>query len=311
MHTRWIDLDGPTHIVEYDGPADGPTFVLVHGLGGAHTNWMALAPLLATTGRVIVPDFPGFGRTPLEGRSASVGAARSFLGRLIDQEAGGPVILVGNSMGGLLSILYAAAEPSMVAGLVLIDPAVPRRVSDAVDPVVARVFATYLVPGLGERFMKHRLATLGPEGIAEETLRLCTVDPRTVPVEVREAAVALAHERAKMPWAMNSFLEAARSLIRTLARRGPVMAAMREISAPTLLIAGAQDRLVPLSAMQAVGQARTDWDVVVLDHCGHVPMLEDAPRVAEEIKRWLDGPARRLIESSRASDVTSAGTTES
>jgi pimeloyl-ACP methyl ester carboxylesterase len=295
MQTFWTDIDGPVHAARLDGPADGPTFVLVHGLGGAHTNWLALAPLLAQRGAVFAPDFPGFGRTPSEGRRATVDGARGFLSKFIKQETSGPVILVGNSMGGLLSILQTSAEPDTVSGLVLIDPALPRRVSDGVDATVARLFATYLVPKVGEAFIAKRLKAAGPERIAEETLRLCTVDPATVPEDVRAAAVALAIERASMPWATHAFLEAARSLIRTLARRTRVFAAMKNVSAPTLMIAGAQDRLVSIGTMQFAAQAHADWDFVVLDHCGHVPMLEDAPRVSAEIQRWIDGPARRML----------------
>src|ERR1041384_8559143 len=177
MQARTIDVDGPAYVLDYAGPAGGPTFVLVHGLGGSHVNWMALAPLLAQRGRVLVPDLPGFGRTPPEGRAASVRANRAFVSKLIQQEAGTAAVLVGNSMGGLISIVQAADEPEAVAGLVLIDPAIPRRRIDAVDATVARLFATYLVPRVGEAFIERRPASMGPERLAEETLKMCTVDP--------------------------------------------------------------------------------------------------------------------------------------
>src|SRR5215218_9076933 len=44
--SRTVDLDGPVHYIDFGGPDDGRTVVLVHGLGGSHLNWDLLAPLL-------------------------------------------------------------------------------------------------------------------------------------------------------------------------------------------------------------------------------------------------------------------------
>ncbi|MGZ4205769.1 MAG: alpha/beta fold hydrolase [Actinomycetota bacterium] len=293
MDARQIDLGGPVHLVADDGPGHGPTFLLIHGLGGHHTNWLALAPHLAKRGRVIAPDLPGFGLTPLDGRSASVTANRAFVSRLIREHVGGPVVLCGNSMGGLISILEAVAEPHLVSGLVLIDPALPRRWSAAINPAVAASFATNMLPRVGEAVLERR--RLDPERVAMQTLRLCTVDMDRVPAELVQAALDMARAHAPMPWAVPAFLEAARSLVRLLARRRRVLGLIAAISTPTLLIAGVQDRLVPISSVRDVARIRRDWDVVELPHCGHVPMMEDAPRVAEEIERWLAGPCGMLI----------------
>lgn len=294
MEARQIDLGGPVHLVADDGPGSGPTFVLIHGLGGHHTNWLALAPHLAARGRVIAPDLPGFGLTPLDGRSASVTASRAFVSRLIREYAGGPVVLCGNSMGGLISILEAVAEPHLVSGMVLIDPALPRRWTAAIDPSVAAAFATNMLPRVGEAVLERR-RRLDPERVAMQTLRLCTVDIDRVPHELVQAALDVARTRATMPWAVPAFLEAARSLVRLLARRRRVLGLISAITTPTLLIAGVQDRLVPIASVRDVARIRPDWDVVELPHCGHVPMMEDAPGVAREIERWLDGPCGMLI----------------
>ena len=65
---RTADVDGPIAYREWDGP-DETTFVLVHGLGGSHINWVQVAPGLAGLGRVIALDLPGFGSSPREARS--------------------------------------------------------------------------------------------------------------------------------------------------------------------------------------------------------------------------------------------------
>ncbi|MGH2725225.1 MAG: alpha/beta fold hydrolase [Actinomycetota bacterium] len=84
--------------------------VLMHGLGGSHLNWMRLGPRLAERARVYAPDMAGFGRTPPAARSTSVWANQRLLDRFLEVVTGAPAILVGNSMGGMISILEAAAR---------------------------------------------------------------------------------------------------------------------------------------------------------------------------------------------------------
>src|ERR1700727_675723 len=99
-----------------------PPMVLVHGLGGSHLNWVAIAPALAAERRVLALDLAGFGLTPAAGRSATVQSNARLLARFVRDIAGSPAVLVGNSMGGMISILHAGADPETVAGLVLVDP---------------------------------------------------------------------------------------------------------------------------------------------------------------------------------------------
>src|SRR5436309_15670530 len=90
--SRWTEVDGPVHYREWPGPSDGPTFVLVHGLGGSHLNWAAVAPGLSPRARVIAPDLAGFGLTPPEGRRTDVGANRRPPDGFLQAVAPPPVI---------------------------------------------------------------------------------------------------------------------------------------------------------------------------------------------------------------------------
>ena len=67
-----LDVEGPVYVADFGG--DGPVMLLVHGLGGAHLNWMAVAPQLAAHHRVYALDLPGFGRSPLAGRRSTIAA---------------------------------------------------------------------------------------------------------------------------------------------------------------------------------------------------------------------------------------------
>jgi pimeloyl-ACP methyl ester carboxylesterase len=287
MQSRTIDLAGPVHFVDFGGV--GPTVLCLHGLGGSHANWLGVGPILARRARVLALDFAGFGRTPLAGRSATVRANQRLVDRFLEAVIGAPAILIGNSMGGMIALLEAAASPQRVAGLVLVGPSLPRPRGQRLDRAVAAIFTAYALPGIGEWFLSRRRRRLGPEGLVRETLRLCCVDPARVPAEVIAASVVLASERASMPWADSAFLQATRSVLAVLARRRRYLAAIRAVTAPTLLVQGAADRLVPLSAARMAARLRPEWDFEVFADVGHIPQLEACDQFAEAVSRWLDG----------------------
>ena len=143
--SRWVDLGIPVRYLDYGGAPGRPVIVAVHGLGGAAINWLAIAPLLTPKYRVLAPDLAGHGLTQARGHSTSVRANRRLLHHFLAAVAGEPVILMGNSMGGMIALLQAGTEASTVAGLILVDPALPFLPS-VPDPVVAAVFTFYTAP---------------------------------------------------------------------------------------------------------------------------------------------------------------------
>jgi pimeloyl-ACP methyl ester carboxylesterase len=295
MRTGMVDVAGrPVHVADCGG--EGPAVVLLHGLGGSHLNWTLLGPLLARRARVWAPDLAGFGKTPPAGRSTSVVANARLAHSFVREVVGGPALLVGNSMGGLVSLILASAAPNDVAGLVLIDPAIPIAPRVRRDRQVTLAFSAYMVPGIGELFVRRRAAVLGPEGLVRETFRMCCVDPSRVPDDVVEAHVEMVRARTEMPWANASVLRAARSLMGLIIRRRRFGRMVERIEAPAILIQGEADRFVTAAAARLVAKERPDWTLRVLDDLGHTPHLEDPQRTAGEIWRWLDGPGAEALE---------------
>src|SRR3954447_14690481 len=89
-----VDWDGPVHYVDFGGAPAGPTFVLVHGLGGSHLNWELLAPRLTGHGRVLAVDLPGFGLSESGERPATVPANVRVLKRFLEVVARPPAVLI-------------------------------------------------------------------------------------------------------------------------------------------------------------------------------------------------------------------------
>lgn len=274
MRSTTLDVDGPINVADFGG--SGQVLLLVHGLGGSHLNWLSVAPQLAKRYRVYALDLPGFGRSPLAGRRSSIAANVDLLARLIARLSDGPIVLIGNSMGGLLSIGVAAMHPNLVSGLVLVDPAVPapRSWRPRFDRVTRRFLAAAFIPSWGSRRVGRAVAALGPEQLVYETLRLCSADPSRIEQAVVDAHIALEAERLAQPGWQESFYAATRSLVRVLALKRQVVRWLQMVIAPTLLVQGDQDRLVRVEAARAVASLRPDWEYHEFAGAGHVPMME-------------------------------------
>ena len=286
----WADLDGPVHYVDFGGPADGPLVVCVHGLGGSHANWLAIAPQLARTHRVLALDLGGFGLTRGGARGTSVAANTRLLHRFLTEVAGEPAILLGNSMGGLIAALEAAEHPDDVRGLALLDPALPLYLSSRTsrpEPLVVIAFALYLAPGLGALFQRGRRTVRTPEQVARDILTFCCADPDRVPADVLAAHLELAHRREAYTEMDAEFVAATRSLLRLLLGRRRVLRTLSRITCPVLLLHGEADRLVRVGSAGRVAAANPRWRFVVVPRVGHVPMLEDPEFTLRELGEWL------------------------
>ena len=292
--SSWIDIDGPVHYVELGRQAGARTLACVHGLGGSLLNWAALGPLLAERHRVLAVDLAGFGRTRAEGRDTSVGANQRLLDRFLTELVDGPVTLLGNSMGGMVTAMQAVSRPDTVNSLVLLDPVLPVGPLSRLDPLVATVFAAYAVPPLGRALRSRYYRARTAEQAATEMLRLCCGEPSRVDPTVVRRHVELARERQRYPQADAEFLVAARSLLTVLARRRRYASLLARIEVPVLLLHGGKDRLVPIRAARVAAAANPRWRFEVAPDAGHIPQLEVPGWVAEHVLTWLEQtPATR------------------
>src|SRR2546423_1166986 len=170
------DLDGPVHWIEFEGSGeplgdtpsglrpsgDATPIVFVHGLGGSHLNWCQIGPALAAGRRAVALDLHGFGLTPGTKADSTVQRNTKLLDQFLRQVVGAPVILAGNSMGGLISILQTSAAPELVRGLVLVDPALPVPLRTP-DKQVGSQFLIYSLPGVGELYLRRVLSRRSPQ----------------------------------------------------------------------------------------------------------------------------------------------------
>jgi pimeloyl-ACP methyl ester carboxylesterase len=280
-HTPWL---GPVTGGD-DGTADTPPAgapceraVYVHGLGGASTNWTDLAALLAVRFDGYALDLPGFGQSappPRYSIHRHVQAVVDVLEWVIAQPGPGqgePVHLVGNSLGGLVSVWVAARRPDLVATLSLISAAMPvYRVPAAFDRAIALVLLPG-VPALAER----RLAGASPEQRVRGLLQVCFGDPSRVPPERVDEAVEEMRRRDEQPWAGQALTRSLRGLMTSYLRVGRANAwrMARSVKVPSLVVWGDQDRLVDPLLAPRLAAVLPDARLQVQEGIGHLAMLE-------------------------------------
>ncbi len=122
MGRQHMATGGSPRLVYFRGGSGTRTMVLVHGVNDQAGSWSSVVPKLGTKFRLVAVDLPGHGDSQPADGPLPMRMMIDALAAVIDRESPDlPVVLVGNSMGGWVSMLYAAEHPERVSHLVLED----------------------------------------------------------------------------------------------------------------------------------------------------------------------------------------------
>ncbi|MGQ0848322.1 MAG: alpha/beta fold hydrolase [Actinomycetota bacterium] len=287
MPGRFVSVPtGPVYVHDYGGT--GEPIIALHGLGGAHLNWMPVSGL-AHHGHLYAPDLPGFGYTPPHG-SFTVASHARVMSELIEA-LGAPAVLFGNSLGALVAMLIAADQPHLVERLVLLGPASPPRIDDPrIDRMTARRLMIQGLPVLGPAFVRKYWRSTTPQRQLLDTLAVVCHRPDRVPREVFGPSLDLTTTRRHQPWAIDAMVKSGRSSGSWLVHRSRYEAMVGKIKAPTLIIQGSEDRVIAGSGVEWLSSLRPDWELVIMPGVGHCPQLEAPADVEAAYSRWLSAP---------------------
>ena len=294
MSLRTLDIGGPVAYADHGG--SGPPMVLLHGLAGSQQNWMLVSSRIAEKGYMVsAVELAGFGATPLAGRESTLETNRRIVDGFIARLGKGPVVLVGHSMGGLISMMQAGANPASVSHLVLLDPAVPLARTSPMKPLPAALIRMLAKrPGIGAAAASALATVSGPERLINNALRQYCADSTKLDPGLVEALVEGERARIALGGAYLGYMQAYRSM---LARIREVEAYDREVvipvNAPTLLIAGAADTLVPTEFIRRLATVRPDWTYVEMPGVGHNPQMEAPGRLITLMLDWLATTSER------------------
>jgi 2-hydroxy-6-oxonona-2,4-dienedioate hydrolase len=239
--------------IQYMEAGSGPTVILLHGLGGDKSNWAYTAPVLAKNFHVYVPDQIGFGESDKPLINYRIGTLVDFLDGFCKKLGISKAIVVGNSLGGWAAAAFTLAHPEKVDRLVLVDS------------------AGYSLAKTGVQAQCDLLQVLNPSTVASEKALMGTILANKALATDAFAEGAFAqHMRRGDGYTIDRFLD---SLFRN---EDVVDGKLGAIKAPTLVVWGREDGLIPLSAGQMMGTEIVGSQTVILDHCGHVPQIECA-----------------------------------
>ncbi|HZF75063.1 MAG TPA: alpha/beta hydrolase [Acetobacteraceae bacterium] len=274
LEARWagppssfLDVAGVRLHLRDTGPRDGPAVLMLHGFGASLHTWEDWARGLEDRFRVIRFDFPGFALTGpdpsgvyTDARSVEVIAA------LMDRLGLPRASLVGSSMGGRIAWTFAATHPDRVERLVLLAP------DGFASP--GRAYGQEIrVPAL----MRTLPWTL-PMPLLRRTAAAAFGDPSLMTDELAERY----RDMLLVPGVRQAILD--RTPQNTLEDPAPMLA---RITAPTLLVWGALDRMVPVANAADYQRLMRDTRLVTFPDVGHVPQEEAPARTLTPVQDFL------------------------
>jgi pimeloyl-ACP methyl ester carboxylesterase len=277
------------HYIEAGSASSEPPIVLLHGLGSTVTKWRDALPIMATRRRTIAVDMPGFGRSEAPRGHYTFGFLAGGIHAFLDSVGVDRCMLVGNSLGGITAMWLAAAWPERVAGLVLVDPALPLPPGARPDAKTIARMAVASLPGVGEAlyagFMKLRSA----DWQVADGLRRNVADESRVSAETLRLMHEEAQQRRSDPRLRAPLLSAQRNLLWMLsARRADVERVAASLRVPTLLVWGSEDLLVPLAVGEHWVGRIPGAELIVLEGAGHNPQIEVPDRFSEIVLAFAE-----------------------
>lgn len=252
---RQFETEGRT--LHYLDHGSGPPLVLLHGMACCWQWWLECVPELAAHHRVLAVDLPGFGQSDPLPPPASMDTHAAMVHRLLDHLGLAATTVVGHSMGGLVAIAMATAQPDRVERLALVG-------SGGVPMSERHLRRVLKILRLAHRGLTRPavLRALARSARARAVLlRGALHDPRSLSPELAREVVPLLGAPGFLP--------------AITASAAAVRAARPElIGTPTLLVWGEHDRFAPLHTAEAMHRLLPDSRLAVIPGVGHTPMVE-------------------------------------
>jgi pimeloyl-ACP methyl ester carboxylesterase len=262
--SHFADVDGLR--LHYHQAGNGDLgIVLLHGFAASTFSWQEVMEPMSRWGKVIAFDRPAFGLTsrPMPGEWTGrnpygvISQVDLTIG-LMDELGMYRAILVGHSGGGTVAVLTALRHPDRIQALVLEAPSIYDR--DTVPQPVRALLASPQARRLGPLVVRYLVSVYGERGIRmawhdENRDLTAVIEGYEVPKQVRD-------------WD--------RALWETVVAAEPVDLPdrVREIRAPTLVISGDDDQIVPLERSFRVAEEMPNARLEIIQQCGHLPHEE-------------------------------------
>lgn len=250
------------HTVE-EGSPNRQKAILIHGWSSSSYAMSPLSGLLSQRFHCISVDLPGFGSSPPFKERPSIQDYAELVADLIEQISDGPAVLVGHSMGGMISLNMALHEPVLVERMVLICPTITGRLSAMINTLISPI---NIIESLG----LGRLIVSAVErvyvGLTDRLMRPISFADRT---GITEDDYAILRADARHPGQGR-----VRAQCFFAMRENDLSGKLAEVETPALVIWGAEDNTVPLRDAGVVADEWPQADLRILPKAGHWPHFE-------------------------------------
>ncbi len=255
------------------GATNAPVLLLLHGSNASFLTWEPWSTKLSGAFHVIAVDLPGHGLTGAvpTGDYSQKGMAR-FVAEFADSQGFKTFALGGNSMGGGVAARFAEQYPARVTRLILVDAGGMDAPSGSGQPLYFRLARTPVVNQL--------LLYITPRSFVVEGLNQAVVRKAIINDAMIDSYWDFARMEGARQASIDRFALPFDSFVRDHTAR---------IKAPTLILWGAQDRVIPVSAAHAWARAVKGSRLIVYPVTGHIPMEEVADQSAADVMAFLNG----------------------
>lgn len=272
-HSKFLDTaDGRIHYRD-QGPRDAPALLLIHGSNSSLHTWEPTVSELAGRYRIISFDMPGHGLSgPSKSRDYRARPTIETALHLLDAAGIERATWVGNSMGGWIAWRAALEAPDRVAGLVLVDATGAEAGIEMKPYLGARLAQSWL----GAKLMPH----ITPVSLVRKSLEQSVADPS----QLTDSIITRYWELLRFPGNRQATVDRA-----SVDREPAVWSRIGSLRAPTLIIWGDQDQIVPLPFAEAFRKAIPRSTLTIMKSTGHLPMEERPVDFARILDEWSRG----------------------
>ncbi|MCT9979677.1 alpha/beta hydrolase [Acinetobacter sp. I-MWF] len=269
METKRVKVGDIDWAYSEGGPAGKPTIMLVHGLAGSRDNWNRVARYLTPYYHVIIPDLPGQGDSKVPNDfDYSLPNLTEKLRRFAEAiKVDNGLNIAGHSMGGSISLLYAAQYPVDTKSLFLIDS--------------AGVFKSANTPYLKDPTTLRNMIVSKP-GDFDRLMKIATSLPPFIPKELKDA-----QEKLMISQSANTTKLVEQLIVMSkLFTPDSFAIAARSIDQPVLIAWGDKDQIINVeAAAELKGLLKNAQEPIILKGVGHLPILEQEQLL---VKPYLD-----------------------
>ena len=271
LQSKTLKVGDITWSYSEGGKVGQPTLILIHGLAGSRDNWNRVAHALTANYHVIIPDLPASGETHVpEDFDYSIPNVTEKLRRFIEAaNLTGSIHIAGHSLGGAVAMLYAAQYPFETKSLFLIN--------------TAGVYKSAATPYLKDPTQLKNLI-VSKEGDFAFLLKQITYTPPFIPKEIAHAQEQMMIQHVQQTQKVID------QLIALKQQYTPESFALlaKSIDTPTLILWGKQDKIINVeAATELKSKFKHAAPLVLLDHVGHMPIMEADQLVTQKYLSFL------------------------